>query len=197
LVVRFGFSKQNGLIPNFSIPRVSTCVGLTPWCFRYCYARGGNHPLPIVRRAREENLKLTLRSDFCNIMVNALEKLKEKGYRIIRLHEEGDFYSIDYIGKWINVCESFPDMLFYAYTRAWRIPSLLPHLEKLRELPNFVLIASTDEYTGPPPEGWKEAGINFTYRKPSVLCPSYKIDDLTCDKCGICFKTKTNVYFLA
>jgi hypothetical protein len=151
----------------------------------------------VVRKAREENLKLTLRDDFSEIMVAALEKARAKSFKIIRLHEEGDFYSASYILKWISVVERFPEISFYAYTRSWRLPELLPYLEKLRELPNFMLIASTDEYTGPPPEGWKEAGINFCYRKPNILCPSYKIDSLTCDKCGICFKTKLNVYFLA
>jgi hypothetical protein len=197
VLVRLGFTKQNGMIPSFSIPRVWTCLGMTAWCARYCYAKQGNHILPVVRKAREDNLKLTLRDDFSEIMVAALEKLKAKGYRIVRLHEEGDFYSASYILKWISVVERFPEILFYAYTRSWRLPELLPYLEKLRELPNFILIASTDEYTGPPPRGWKEAGINFCYRKPNILCPSYKVDGLTCDKCGICFKTKLNVYFLA
>jgi hypothetical protein len=200
VIVRFGYSEQLGeQIVHFSLPRILTCVSYTPWCNRYCYARGGRHIYPSVRKAREENLKLTLRKDFEKIMVEAITKIYNKGYRVLRLHEEGDFYSISYIQKWINIIrklrEKGIDIFIYAYTRAWRLPPLLPYLEELRKLPNVRIIASTDYFTGPAPPNWIEAGINFCYNKPSVMCRSDAGVKKDCSDCKLCLTGKVNIYF--
>jgi hypothetical protein len=200
VVVRFGRTEQLGNeIIHFSLPREWTCVGYTIWCYRYCYARGGRHMFPSVRKARKENLKLTLRKDFEKIMVEAITKIYNKGYRVLRLHEEGDFYSKEYVCKWINIIKELRNrninIFIYAYTRAWRIPQLLPYLEELRKLPNVVLIASTDDFTGPPPAGWVEAGINFCYNKYSVMCLSDQGKVPDCSDCKLCLTGKANIYF--
>lgn len=200
VVVRFGRSEQLGAaIVHFSLPRDITCPGATVWCRKYCYARYGRHVFPSVRKARAANVELAERSDFVQIMVQAIEKIYRKGIRTLRLHEEGDFYSIEYIRKWIEIIKELRrrniDIFVYAYTRSWRIPTMLPHLEELRKLPRVLLIASTDSETGPGPAGWPEAGINFTYAKPSVMCSSDRKPSVTCTECRVCLRGRVNVYF--
>jgi hypothetical protein len=200
VVVRFGRSEQLGAqIVHFSLPRDITCPGATVWCRKFCYARYGRHIFPSVRKARAANVELAERADFVDIMVRAIEKLYKKGIRTLRLHEEGDFYSIEYIKKWIEIIKELRrrniDIFIYAYTRSWRIPTMLPYLEKMRELPRVQVIASTDSETGPGPEGWPEAGINFTYAKPGVMCTSDRKPSITCSNCGICMRGRVNVYF--
>jgi hypothetical protein len=144
-------------------------------------------------------VELAERADFVDIMVRAIEKLYKKGIRTLRLHEEGDFYSIEYIKKWIEITKELRrrniDIFIYAYTRSWRIPTMLPYLEKMRELPGVQIIASTDSETGPGPAGWPEAGINFTYAEPSVMCTSDRRPGITCSNCGICMRGRVSVYF--
>ena len=39
------------------------------------------------------------------------------GGRAVRIHDAGDFFSLEYLGRWISLARSFPDVLFYAYTK--------------------------------------------------------------------------------
>jgi len=121
----------------------------------------------------------------------------------IRLHVAGDFYEGEYVDKWIEICKALPGWKFYSYTRSWQIPEIKERLEELRRLDNFVLYASTDEYTGKPPEGWLEAGICFTYTKPARVCP-HDVQKLRgipvkraikCAKCMYCPEGRGHVWF--
>jgi hypothetical protein len=200
VIIHFGRSEQLGAeIVHFSIPRFITCIAYTPWCNRFCYARTGRHIYPSVRKARNENLALTLRDDFADIMTKAITKLNERGIFILRLHEEGDFYNEDYITKWIEIVKRLRaqgnNTIIYAYTRVWRINTLLPYLEELRSLPNVRIIASTDYFTGPPPKDWIEAGINFAYNKPAIMCLSDQGKVSNCSQCKLCINGRVNIYF--
>jgi hypothetical protein len=200
VIVRFGRSEQLGAeILHFSLPRIITCPGRTKWCEENCYAKGGRHIFPSVRKARLANYELSKRKDFVDIMVKAISELYIRGYKVLRLHEEGDFYDEEYIRKWIEIVKELRKrgnrILIYAYTRSWRLPNLLPLLEELRRLPNVVLIASTDRDTGPAPKGWPEAGINFCYNKYSVMCLSDQGKVPDCSNCKLCLTGKVNIYF--
>jgi|GEM_PF-6083239 len=177
---------------------------------------------------------------------------REPQVQLFRLHTSGDFYSPEYAEKWLEIAKALPEVHFYAYTKAWvhftkdddvkdigmtaaRVNSLneriMRVLKEVNQLPNFQILLSTDCTTGPIPdellnEGFKEAGIDFTYgkdrgRRPA-LCkyqssqriiandPRYKDatpEQLinagalsTCDVCGFCWdKTKhkdLDVYFI-
>ena len=196
VIVSFGFTSKLGAIPHFSLPRGITCPGATEWCKKYCYAAKGRHLYSSVRKSRWNNYEISKREDFVEIMVRAIRKLSERlGVRVLRLHEEGDFYSVEYIKKWMRIAEKLPDIHFYTYTRSWRIPELRAALEELRKLPNFTIIASTDPYTGPAPAGWPEAGIEKCYNERAARCPHDLDKRITCDKCKLCVKGIVNVWF--
>jgi len=130
-----------------------------------------------------------------------LKYKKERIPRLFRLHVSGDFYSPEYARKWLEIGERMPDTTFYVYTKAWITfkddrdtadvgmtaaevnelnAKIMDVLKLVNELPNFQVLLSTDDTTGPvPPElldqGFKEAGIGFTYAKregrPDSQCP--------------------------
>lgn len=54
---------------------------------------------------------------------------------IIRVHESGEFYSQEYIDKWVEIAKNYPTTIFYAYTKRLNDFDFL----KLEALPNFVL----------------------------------------------------------
>jgi len=36
----------------------------------------------------------------------------------VRIHDSGDFYSIKYLLKWVNIANSNKEVIFYAYTKS-------------------------------------------------------------------------------
>jgi hypothetical protein len=69
-------------------------------------------------------------------MVNELKRKKKS---VIRIHESGDFYSVAYFKKWIEIAKKLPGKTFYAYTKSWFIAQ---HLDELPD--NFIIIFSLD-----------------------------------------------------
>jgi hypothetical protein len=61
-------------------------------------------------------LELSLQEDFVDLIT---EELRKKKYRnkFVRVHDGGDFYDADYLLKWLEIAERFPDITFYSYTK--------------------------------------------------------------------------------
>ena len=114
----------------------------------------------------------------------------------------------------IDVVRNNPDTKFWAYTRSWNVPELLPHLETLRAMPNMQLFASCDTTMPMPPEDWRVGyiigddrfrGMPCLEQACSKECPTdcagnpkkghvSKLPD--CKTCGYCpIKTRGNVGF--
>ncbi len=187
------FSKTNhktGPVWNWSLTPVVTCPGRTEWCHRFCYAKKGF--VPLCYNIYRANHRISLSQDFAQIMVFSLRRLDAPP--ILRLHMSGDFYSIRYIKDWITVAEQSPLWQFYGFTHSWRRRRLATHLIRLAALPNVSLYASTDISSGPPPKGFKEAGVERCYTGESIQCPSYK-NKTTCFECGHCIFGRGNVHF--
>lgn len=134
-------SEKVGLnIFNFSIPAYKSASGkLTcPFaddCVKYCYAQKGNYKrFPKIGQLMEERYQLTKQSIFVALM-NI--EIKKKKVDAIRIHDSGDFYSKEYLEKWVTIAKDNPMIKFYAYTKS--IPLFLG-----KELPeNMDIIFST------------------------------------------------------
>jgi len=197
------FSKRNdklGYMSNFSIPafmweplELKTCPGATPWCEKWCYAMRGRFQWGRVLSKHAWNLEQTLRPDFAD---RAIEELRRKWPGMpVRIHVAGDFYSAEYVEKWIDIVDALQHLVFYTYTRSWRVPEIRAVLEKLMQYPNIIIYASTDPDTGPPPEGWLEAGIDRTYLAPSVQCFNSRDRRIKCRWCMYCAEGRGHVWF--
>ena len=68
------------------------------------------------------------------------EAIQKKKVDILRLHDSGDFYSINYLNKWIEIANANKDVIFYAYTKS------IPFFKRNKEnnnnwlLPNNLII---------------------------------------------------------
>ena len=69
-----------------------------------------------VNPYRARMYEISKKEDFVSIMTLFITKSKRK---IIRMHESGDYYSQDYLNKWINIAENLPEVIFYAYTKSY------------------------------------------------------------------------------
>jgi hypothetical protein len=183
---------------------VGTCPGASDECERICYAKriGG-----VVR-----DLYVT------NSDTDDVPELPDE-CQVLRLHVSGDFNSAAYVEKWIARLTARPDVQCWAYTRSWRVPSLLPALERLRALPNVQLFASMDQSIDEaPPDGWRRAWIDGDPRAgvplnelahvadldagersqrafdgvPTLVCPEETKHKANCAECGYCFRGHRN-----
>jgi len=189
-----------GRVCSYSVPPFATllpdgrefrtCPGATDWCKMRCYAQRGRLVLSRPYGLMLENLVQFLEKGKEWLVREVTSSLRERRRKLFRVWVAGDFF-LDIIDAGMEVARELPDWRFYTYTRSWRVPELLPRLGELRRLPNFVVYASTDDTSGPPPSGWLEAGVEFTYSKPSIKCPELK----SCEVCGYCIYGRGHVYF--
>ena len=115
-------SKENkSKILNFSIPAFKTKSGKTtcPFaggCQKYCYAQKGNYTrFPIVQELMEQKYLLSKQENFTTLMN---EEIKKKKPTHVRIHDSGDFYSPEYLNKWVTIAKQNKDVIFYAYTKS-------------------------------------------------------------------------------
>ena len=191
-----------------------TCPGATEECQRICYAAR-----PVTENGAVAKMW------WLNSITNSVPDLPEQ-CKLLRIHVSGDFDTLDYIASWYNRLKERPDVTAWAYTRSWRVPSLLTALEALRTLPSLQLFASMDKsHTDMPPVGWRRAWIDgdpragVVYRIPAhsagaleipsfyldrtaderkaLVCPEETKHVRDCEECGFCFKGQRNdVVFL-
>lgn len=141
-------TKLGPLIHSWSIPAGPTCPGESHICKTRCYAKHGFFVMPNVAAFHQRNYVFSRTHRFVPWMIN---HLAENPIRVLRIHVAGDFYAIEYIDKWHEIVRRTPRVLFFAYTRSWRIEWHLPALVYLSRLPNLSLWFSLDRETGSPP----------------------------------------------
>jgi hypothetical protein len=142
-----------------------------------------------------------------------IKKLLKKNITTFRLHVSGDISTIKYMYDLLTIVKANPEMRFYSYTRSWRVPGFLPHLEIFRNQPNVELFASLDDeilaLNEWPPKEWRVAYVGdkdintfmSLSNRQTIACPQQKNSKFTCDKCKFCFnekleKTTKSVYFI-
>lgn len=202
------------LIWSFSLPAgdPDTCPGASPACLAHCYARAFERYRPAAAARYRDNLRLSRRRDFAR-RIRAF--LVAHAVRVVRVHVGGDFYSPRYATKWLRVMERSPTVLFYFYTRSWRVPGVKAVLDAMAGLSNCVAWYSADRATGLPaavppgvrvawlqtsPDDPPPAGSHLAFRvrrlRPqpsppqSPVCPAEvgSRPRVTCERCGHCWR---------
>lgn len=114
-------SKVLGLkVFNFGIPAYKSASGkiTCPFagdCVKFCYAKKGAYIWSNVKPAFEKRYELTKSDEFVSKMTDELLK-KRPDY--VRVHDSGDYYSREYLQKWIDIANLFPEIKFYSYTNS-------------------------------------------------------------------------------
>lgn len=135
---------------NFGIPAYKSEAGLITCpmagqCAKGCYAQSGAYTWGNVKNAYENRLLATQADNFAELLQKELDPkiktAKRQGKQlVIRIHDSGDFYSVQYLRKWLKVIQNNPSVKFYAYTKM--IP-VFKRLQKNGEIPsNFTVIYS-------------------------------------------------------
>lgn len=132
-------SKENNKrVFNFGISAYKTSTGkiVCPFakdCIKFCYAKKGAYNFGNVKPLYEQRYNLTK----SEIFIEAInDSIKAKKVDILRIHDSGDFYSNEYINKWITIAKQNKNVIFYAYTKS------IPLFEKINLPKNFIIIYS-------------------------------------------------------
>ena len=182
-----------GPIPTFSLPSRFTCPGATQWCLKHCYAARFERIWPNCRLAYSRNLLLTWNT---RRFVSSMLRSIPKNLPVLRIHVSGDFYSVEYIDPWRHIAEKRPQTAFWAYTRSWTVPNLLPALEALRKVANVHLFASVDPGMPDRPSQWRAAYLEIDQRAQGLPCLHQAGKAKSCSECRYCFRPgKGNVVF--
>lgn len=118
--------RKNG-IWNWSIPalvahlsdgtKVVTCPTAGS-CARLCYARNGTYLFSNVLARHTANLELAVqrRDEFKARMIEECSNPSMAG-KYVRVHDDGDFFSDEYLADWLEIIAACAGVTFYAYTK--------------------------------------------------------------------------------
>ena len=114
------------------------CPYASAGCAIACYAKTGLHHMATVKAAREESYKASLQVNFSEKMIYTIEvELTSRRYAgnvmIVRVHESGDFYSLEYLKKWVKIFRHFMEsksVTFCFYTKSFEYFLKLSEAEK-------------------------------------------------------------------
>jgi len=205
-----GNTKLGPWIWGWSIPAFLTCPGASLICQLLCYAMRGRFKTGNVKAAHVRNLELAKSPNF----VPAMNTWIQQHYvLLLRVHVAGDFFGKRYIKKWIQIVRQNPGTKFYAYTRSWAVPELLPLLVELGREPNFEMWFSWDKSMPFPPKrkgirtcylsqddtDWPSRKTDLVFREESetvmkkdpkgnMICPYENgVTPTTCSRCKLCW----------
>lgn len=190
-----------------------TCPLATSNCKRLCYAKKAERMYPSVNLRRHLNLLASLDTNFTNNMIEEITyQLSRKNMTgkevLFRIHEAGDFYSKDYMRKWILIANYFKgqNIKFLAYTKS--LPYLKSMIEEFNGLENININFKSsiwDDTSNAMLKLTKQLGVtvftadtkqqikeNKDYSKYFV-CPSMTSENLGCGTCFEKYK-KGNCY---
>ena len=99
---------------SFGLEALKTCPNASS-CAIGCFALGGNYLFKSVKDAQERRLQASKQDDFIDVMGQELIKLRVGA---VRVHDAGDYYSEEYLDKWIEIAKRNPSIVFYSYTKS-------------------------------------------------------------------------------
>lgn len=98
--------------------RTINCCPSAGACAKPCYARKGTYNFRNVKSKHQSNLKRILDDldGWEKEMTDELAKPKFVG-KFVRIHDGGDFFSLDYLNAWLRIIKATPKTTFYCYTK--------------------------------------------------------------------------------
>jgi len=188
---------------------VIDCPFRSAGCEAVCYATKGNHVFKSVKASRSRSYEETRREDFGEAIAYTIRTEKEtarfrNSTMIVRIHESGDFYSVQYLRKWLKAwreLEQDDGVQFTFYTKSFPFFLMLTDeeaddLNRMISSGKIAMNLSMDDTTSPEQ---RIAYLKMLVRYPKAntyRCtetPETEKHDNVCDcencaKCGTCNK---------
>ena len=149
-----------------------------------CYSAREQVRHPSALAVRDKRYEISLSSDFVSAMNVELKLLSSTEHKVLRLHSSGEFYSVEYINKWMQIFKANPEWTFYTFTK--RFADFPTELKALDNLPNVYITDSLFAGT----INYNKTGvvINPDTGVPLVVCPA-TLSKIGCDPdiCKYCY----------
>lgn len=193
---------------QFNTRAILDCPFRSAGCEAVCYATKENHQFPSVKDSRSRSFEESKREDFSLRMEYTIRyHLNTKRYKgtimVIRIHESGDFYSLQYLRKWIRIWKSLENepVLFVFYTKSFPFFLMLTEEEKdvvrrMMKAGKLAMNLSIDDTTSKAQmiaylDMLKQFPLANTYRVTETATEDDdKCDCANCAKCGACNKAQ-------
>jgi hypothetical protein len=184
----------------WNISPIKTCPYSTGNCRKYCYAMKSYRLFPATRNLQENNYSESQMEDFTNNMIEfinqELTKVTKKGKKVLfRIHESGDFYSLEYFSKWVKITDYFKnnnDIIFQAYTKSLSfIDSFLTENGRTINSLNIHITSSIWNDTLPENiELTKKLKLQTFTAVTEVPNKSFECKCIDCGNCRQCYQNK-------
>ena len=86
-----------------------------------CYAFRGNYGTPSVQKGLRRRLDALTHPRWIEAMTFMIDRYTDPADAFFRIHDSGDFQSLDHVRQWVAVARSLPDVQFWAPTRETRM----------------------------------------------------------------------------
>lgn len=140
----------------FSLPRSKTCVNATAICKKLCYGNGIRYQSQGQKAKRERNFRTVelllanggpelLAQNLLHLIDMArprdwltakLMNVKPAVAWTFRIHDIGDFYSVEYAKAWQLAIKLRSECQFWFYTRSFQTASVFKSISDMASLPN-------------------------------------------------------------
>ncbi len=140
----------------FSMPRSLTCIAKTKTCEKACYGNGVRYQTNGQKEKRQRNYRTVefllekggpeLLAENLVLLVDLARPIDWIASKVtgdktfvpwtFRIHDIGDFHSIDYVYAWLLTAEQRPECSFWFYTRSFVDEGLFESLTALAEKKN-------------------------------------------------------------
>lgn len=184
-----------------------SCDGCCDGCTNGCYARNSEIRFKTVMLNNACNYALAKENmaEFKRQVIQILHSVKNDDIPV-RIHECGEFFSLEYMAMWLDIIEMFPNKRFYTYTKRYTWVKMLE--ERILSLSNFRMNISAfrgnlETIRAMFPKFsiflWDDSniigencGVEIPHdlRCPAVSKSGHMNKSAHCDKCGLCHKAQ-------
>ena len=112
---------NNASIYAFDLPAYKTMTGkitcpFAKVCIKYCYAQKGAYTWSPAQNKHNQNYLNTKKDNFIDVIQDEINRKRKITH--VRVHSSGDYYSPEYLNKWMTIARSNPDTIYYSYTKS-------------------------------------------------------------------------------
>jgi hypothetical protein len=164
-----------------------------------CYAQQGNYLFRNVRDSQLTRFNF-LREDTDRCFSLIADYINRDSLTHFRVHDSGDFHSLDMIHRWTDLVRRCPSTLFWFPTRTYRFPNWLPALRTLHRQPNACVRPSALNFGDEPPAipNLGHGTVSMTQSLPNIRnCPKSVLGGSCSDHdCRTCWHDTDYVNYL-
>ena len=158
-----------------------------------CYAFRGNYGTPSVQKGLYRRLDALLNTRpvvYAGAMVRMIGHYTDPNDPYFRIHDSGDFQSVEHILLWVRIARMLPWVKFWAPSKEYAlIRQAMKLVNKHNEWPeNFVIRLSAPMLGADGAKAWKRDGIPYSTvnHGKGHECPA-PTQDNSCGDCRACW----------